>query len=119
MTDSPISPILKPCPFCADTPILDIPVFEICRATNWGAIVCATCDCSGPTVRTYKAHWNWRSQAIAAWNTRTPSVESLIAELEVLKCTKFEGCREIAHEVHNEAVDKAIGVVRTRFGVGL
>ncbi|CAB5212872.1 hypothetical protein UFOVP191_40 [uncultured Caudovirales phage] len=46
---------------------------------------------------------------------RAHDVDGLIAEIDGLKCKKVD-CRPIAHEVHNEAIDAAISVIRKHFG---
>jgi hypothetical protein len=63
---------IKECPFCGAVPSIDDPAtFENCPVTDWAALVCPTCDCSGPAVFTKgQSTEEWQRLAIAAWNTR-------------------------------------------------
>lgn len=42
------------------------------------------------------------------------SPTKLIAEIEALKCNG-KSCREIAHEVHNDAIEKALDIIRNHY----
>ena len=93
---------LLPCPFCGSYLDSEDPaVFRETDGPKWGAVVCCI---TGPEVRTgYGPLEDWRDEAIAEWNKRSPPARAnaewraadltdaeLVAELE--RCAqKFAG----------------------------
>ena len=67
---------LKPCPFCGFTGVKTFENKEVGYETMWMAI--CTCGAEGPASETEEG-------ACIAWNTRTPDVAKLSAELETMK----------------------------------
>lgn len=71
-----VTPKLKPCPFCSETPDVDGEyTFATDDGGKWGAVQCC---CRGPQVRTfYEDVEHWRDDAIEVWNERAePKAES-------------------------------------------
>jgi hypothetical protein len=80
---------LLPCPFCGSTSLEILPKDPGSEGNGWGAVQCVNLDC--PTYDGFRSHGvrvgdgqdvsdergsdAYKSQAIAAWNRRTPAPE--------------------------------------------
>jgi hypothetical protein len=80
---------LLPCPFCGSTDLEILPEDPSRYGNDWGAVQCVSLDC--PTYDGFRSHGvrvgdgqdvsdergsdAYKSQAIAAWNRRTPAPE--------------------------------------------
>jgi hypothetical protein len=80
---------LLPCPFCGSTSLEILPEDPDSEGNAWGAVQCVNLDC--PTYDGFRSHGvrvgdgqdvsdergsdAYKSQAIAAWNRRTPAPE--------------------------------------------
>ena len=78
-----------PCPWCGLVPDVDKPTtFQHEIGSRWASLVCCVV---GPEIRAgiYTPLDEWKDEAIAAWNERTPNLEVIrlqerIVELEAL-----------------------------------
>lgn len=109
---------LLPCPFCGSTDVL--PSGSMSRTEIW----CKSCNTQGPSIwhggpTDDRATLNrCEAEAIAAWNLRTPSVPSRIAELEEAVEQAFKDGVHYATIVNvkndEEARDEAWHISRAR-----
>lgn len=77
---------LKPCPFCGGEPRFHAPDFATIADYADALVSCSDCDVNGPSVlvdmsvMTSDDLPDIEAEAIAAWNTRTPSSADVLVE---------------------------------------
>ena len=98
----------EPCPFCKCEEVTTWLDYE--QGEKWGYATCDGCAARGPDVRTNYSRGQdtpWRSEAIAAWNTRTHPAIAPAAIREAALREAANVCLKSADEFYDPDEDGA------------